>query len=73
MVNTFTDLKTKFSTTKGEENILCNQISAGYTLEGMTNASEAVATTTGAWSGAQYLQLKQMAWDRLVEYYNSMN
>jgi hypothetical protein len=48
-------------------------IVAGYTLEGMNSADEAVATASTAWSGAQYLQLKQLAWDRLVDYYTSMN
>ena len=73
MINSFTDLKTKFSPNKGDANVLCDMIVAGYTLEGMNNADEAVATASTAWSGAQYLQLKQLAWDRLVDYYNSMN
>ena len=73
MVNTYTDLKTKFSLNKGEANILCDQIAAGYTLDGMNSAEEAVATTTTAWGGAQYLQLKQLAWERLVAYYESLN
>ena len=73
MVNSFTDLKTKYSLNKGDANVLCDMIVAGYTLEGMNSADEAVATASTAWSGAQYLQLKQLAWDRLVDYYNSMN
>ena len=73
MINSFTDLKTKFSPNKGDANVLCDMIVAGYTLEGMNSADEAVATASTAWSGAQYLQLKQLAWDRLVDYYNSMN
>ena len=73
MINTYTDLKTKFSLNKGEANILCDQIAAGYTQDGMNNAEEAVATTTTAWGGAQYLQLKQLAWDRLTAYYETLN
>ena len=73
MINSFTDLKTKYSLNKGDANVLCDMIVAGYTLEGMNSADEAVATASTAWSGAQYLQLKQLAWDRLVDYYNSMN
>ena len=72
MINSYTDLKTKFSPNKGDANILCSQISSGYTEQGMNSAEEAVATTTGAWGGAQYLQLKQLAWDRLVAYYDSL-
>ena len=73
MINTYTDLKTKFSPNKGDANILCDQISLGYAQEGMANADEAVATATTAWGGAQYLQLKQLAWDRLVAYYETLN
>ena len=73
MINTYTDLKTKFSLNKGEANILCDQIAAGYIQDGMNNAEEAVATTTTAWGGAQYLQLKQLAWERLVSYYETLN
>ena len=73
MINSYTDLKTKFSPNKGDSNILCDQISTGYTQEGMNNAAEAVTTASTTWGGAQYLQLKQLAWDRLVEYYNTMN
>ena len=73
MINTYTDLRTKFSPNKGDANILCAQICAGYTEEGMSNAAEAVATVSGAWGGAQYLQLKQLAWERLVEYYETLN
>jgi len=73
MINTYTDLRTKFSPNKGDANILCDQISAGYTQEGMNNAAEAVSTASTTWGGAQYLQLKQLAWERLVEYYGTLN
>ncbi len=72
MINSYTDLKTKFSTTKGEANILIDQIAAGYTEEGMTSAEDAAATVTGAMGGAQYLALKQQAFDKLVKYYESL-
>ena len=72
MINSYTDLKTKFSTTKGEANILIDQISAGYTEEGMTSADEAAATVSGTMGGAQYLALKQQAYDKLVKYYESL-
>ena len=72
MINSYTDLKTKFSTTKGEENMLLNLISAGYTEQGMASAAETAATITSTWGGAQYLALKQQAYDRLVAYYQSL-
>ena len=73
MINSYTDLKTKFSPNKGDANLLVDQICFGYTAEGMNSADEAVTTVTTAWGGAQYLQLKQLAWDRLVEYYETLN
>jgi len=73
MINSYTDLKTKFSTTKGEENLLVNQIAAGYTAEGMGSAEEAASYVTNTMGGLQYLALKQQAYDRLVAYYNSLN
>ena len=72
MINSYTDLKTKFSTTKGEANILIDQIAAGYTEEGMSNAEEAAATVSGTMGGAQYLALKQQAFDRIVKYFESL-
>jgi len=73
MINTYTDLRTKFSPNKGDANILCDQIAKGYTEEGMSSSAEAVTTVSTTWGGAQYLQLKQLAWDRLVEYYDTLN
>ncbi len=72
MINSYTDLRTKFSTTKGEANILIDQVAAGYAEEGMTSAEEAAATVSGAMGGAQYLALKQQAFDRIVKYYESL-
>ena len=73
MINAYTDLKTKFSPNKGDANILCDQIAKGYTEEGMSSSAEAVTTVSTTWGGAQYLQLKQLAWDRLVDYYDTLN
>ncbi len=72
-INSYTDLKTKFSNAKGDANILCDMIAKGYTEEGMGSAAEAAETVKSAWGGAQYLQLKQMAYDRVVAYFNSLN
>ena len=71
-ISEYTDLKTKFSTSKGEANILIDQIVAGYTVEGLGSAEESANTVASTWSGTQYLALKQMAWDRLVDYYDSL-
>ncbi len=73
MINSYTDLKTKFSTSKGDANVFCSIIAAGYTEEGMGSADEAANTVNTAWGGVQYLALKQQAYDRLVAYYATLN
>lgn len=70
MLGQFTDLTTKFSSSKGDSNILVDQIAAGYTAE--ASAEEAAQAVVDTMMGAQYLQLKQMAWDRLVAYYETI-
>ena len=73
MINSYTDLKTKFSVSKGDANVLVNIIAAGYVDEGMGSAAEAAATVQTAMGGVQYLALKQQAYDRLVAYYATLN
>ena len=72
MINGYTDLKTKFSSSKGDANTFCEIIVSGFTLEGMGSAEEAASTVNTTMSGAQYLALKQQAWDRLVAYYETL-
>ena len=59
---------TKFSSSKGEENILVDLIATGYN-DDMYDAEDAAATVSEDWGGMQYLNIKQDAWDRLLEYY----
>ena len=73
MINSYTDLKTKFSTSKGDANVFVTIIASGYVEEGMGSAAEAAATVQSAMGGVQYLALKQQAYDRLVAYYASLN
>lgn len=68
MINTYSELKTKFSSSKGEENILVDLIATGYN-DDMYDAEDAAATVSEDWGGMQYLNIKQDAWDRLLEYY----
>ena len=72
MINSYTDLKTKFSTSKGDANVFCTIIASGYVEEGMGSAEEAANTVNASWGGVQYLALKQQAYDRLIAYYNSL-
>ena len=62
--------KGKFSTSKGDENILVNQIVSGYAEEGMANAEQSVAKVSGEWGGVNVLELQNDAWHRLQSYYD---
>ncbi len=74
LINTYTDLSSngKFSQNKDGESLFVNQIVSGYTEQGMSGAEESANTVKDAMGGAQYLQIKQDAWDRLLTYYNSL-
>ena len=73
MINGYTDLKSKFDSSKGGENLFVNQIVAGYAVEGMGSAEDSASYVAGTMGGAQYLALKQAAYDRLVAYYDTLN
>ena len=72
-LNTYTELTAEFGTGKGKVNILCDQISKGYTLEGCSSAAETAKTVKEVWGGEQYTALKQIAWDRALEYYQTIS
>lgn len=74
-IATFTELsaKGKYSSSKGGENLFCNVIAAGFSGEGTSSAADTLKTVSDTWKGAQYLQLKQLAWQRLVDYYKDIN
>ena len=74
-IATFTELsaKGKYSSSKGGENLFCSVIAAGFSGEGTSSAADTLKTVTETWKGAQYLQLKQLAWQRLVDYYKDIN
>ena len=73
MINSYTTLRTGFSSSKGDANYLVDVIVNGFTIEGFGSVSEAAATVSETMSGKQYLSLKQDAWDRLIEYYEALN
>ena len=62
----------KYSSAKGGENVFVDDIAKGYTEEGMANAEQSAELVSGSWGGAQYLTLKQGAWDRLQAYFKSL-
>ena len=72
MINELADLSTKYNEGKGGQNLFIDQIVNGYAVEGMGSAEESAAYVADTMGGAQYLFLKQAAWTRLVEYYNTL-
>lgn len=71
LMGNYTELasKGKFNQSKDGENLFVNIIIGGFTGEGTSSVDETVATVSDSWSGKQYLQLKQDAWQRLLDYY----
>jgi len=74
MINSYTQLTSngRFSSSKDGENLFVNQIVNGYAEEGMGDAAASAAKVAGDWGGKQYLTLKQDAWNRLLDYYNTL-
>ena len=62
-----------FSSAKGGKNLLIDVIIGGYTGDGTSSRAEVLNTVTNTWHGAQYLELKNDAWERLQDYYNDLN
>ena len=73
MIGGYTDLSEKFSPSKGKSNIFVSLIAGNCTESGFDSAADAAATVASAMSGAQYLELKQDAFDRLLAYYETLN
>jgi putative aldouronate transport system substrate-binding protein len=67
-----TDLTEKFGTAKDSQNLLVDIIAAGFTAEGMTSAEEAASYVKDTMGGAQYLDIKEIAWEELLDYYASL-
>ena len=72
MIESYTALKEKFQTSKDKSNIFVDLIAGTCTEAGFGSAESAAATVTGSMNGAQYLELKQDAYDRLIAYYKSL-
>ena len=75
MINGYTELGSngRFSSSKDGQNLFVDIIAGGFTGEGTTSPAECAATVSDTWNGKQYLELRNQAWDRLVEYYTSLN
>ena len=73
-IATLTELKNSYSSSKGDDqvNYFCDQIVGGYTHDGMGSAEEAADYVVNTMNGKLYLYDKQAAFDRLLDYYNSI-
>ena len=69
-LSSYSQLAEKYNSAKGGANAFVDIIVAGFATEGMFSAEEAVDTVSESLGGADYLYLKQEAFDRLLEYYN---
>ncbi len=69
-LSSYSQLSEKFNAAKGGANAIVDIIVSGFAFEGMFSAEEAVATISESLGGADYLFLKQEAFDRLLDYYN---
>ncbi len=69
----FTDLTSKFQGGKDQENILVDIIAKGFTVEGMGSPEEAATYVSDTMMGAQYLVIKEGAWEALLDYAETIN
>ncbi len=73
MINSYTDLgDERFGQSKSQSNLLIDIIVNGYTVEGMHDASTAAEVVATTYSGTQYLQLKNTAWQRALSFYDTI-
>ncbi len=66
-----TDLTEKFATSRDGQNALVDIIVNGFTLEGMSSPEAAAETVKGTMSGAQYLDIKELAWEDLLDFFET--
>ena len=73
-LNSYTELtaKGKFNQGKDGENMFVDLIISGFGGEGLASAEDAAKTVTETWFGDMYLELKQDAWNRLQDYYATL-
>ena len=68
----YDELNTKFQGGKGQENVLVDIIASGFTAEGMGSPEEAAEYVKDVMSGEQYLDIKEIAWEELLDYYDTL-
>ena len=71
-LKSYSALTEKFNAAKGGANAFVDCIAYGFVAEGMFSPEDAVTTIAETLGGADYLFLKQEAYDRLLVYYESL-
>ncbi len=73
-INSFAELGSsgRFGQGKEQQNLFLDIIVSGFSGEGTSSAEETVNTVANTWNGAQYLQIKETAWQYLLQFYNSL-
>ncbi len=74
LITSYKDLGSSgvFSSSKGGTNLLVDLIAKGYEGDGTATRADVLATVTTAWSGSQYLKIKNDAWARLQTFYEGL-
>ena len=72
-LSTYTELNTTFASNKGGSNLFVNIIAGGYEGTGYANAEEAASAVANNMYGTFYLQLKNAAWQRILDYYENLD
>ena len=63
----------KFSSSKNKYNVFCEIIATGYPeQDGLSSRADLLDSVKNAFGGKTYLTLRQDAYDRLIEYYESL-
>ncbi len=72
-LSSFTQLTSngKFSSSKGGENLLVSIIVNGLSAANVDSAEAAAEMVTMDWYGDLYLEVKNVGWDRIIEYYGT--
>ena len=63
----------KFSSAKGGESLLVDIIAKGYSGDGTSSREATLKTISETWNGSGYLTMKQNAWTKLLNYYNTLS
>ncbi|MDE7361991.1 MAG: hypothetical protein K2N38_08675 [Oscillospiraceae bacterium] len=62
----------KFGQSKEQENLFVNIIAKGYSGDGTGSAAETIETISGAWGAADVLEIREIGWEELLAYFDTL-